>query len=110
MTQFVVLDKLVAFLHYERQRNNDELKTHPSAYQEWEEYISRLKEQGEDGYCFGLSVVHAIKGQGEAEVLDWWEQVLIDIATWDENPESLAQLKSLTMIPKKFGPMTGSDI
>ncbi len=113
MTQKLVIQKLAVFLDYEKKKNlaqlEHEKKNPPKEIagqpEELKKYVAlKIKQQKESeaysdsliqqllhspGYCFGFSVAHAVKGTGT--LLDWWEQLLVDIATWDENPASLNQ-------------------
>ena len=52
-------------------------------------YLNEVREYLEKGYCFGFSVVHgAMDSVGK---INWWEEVLVNIANWDETPEQLDQ-------------------
>lgn len=71
MTQTIILKKLALYLEQIDPVANKKL-------------ISLLRESG---HCMALAICYG--AMEKIKKLDWWQQSLVDIANWDEKPETL---------------------
>lgn len=79
MTQVVILEKLVRFLHLTN-------PTNPIS-------IELQNKLCANGHCYGFALCYALMKQQNK--LEWWEALLNTIAAWDEKADSLDKVISL---------------